>query len=59
MLKYTVLEHSFECLQISIKQMLFMILVHVIKKHFYLSVGGNHFDFEGQIKVIFIEKHET
>ena len=25
------------------------------KKHFYLSVGDNHFEFEGQIKVILVE----
>ena len=28
-------------------------------KRFYLCVGGNHFEFRGQIKVILIEKHET
>ena len=40
--------------------MLFMILKFTcIKKHFYLSVGGNYFEFGGKIKVILIEKHET
>ena len=36
-----------------------MIIVHVHEKHFYLSVGGNRFEFEGQLKVILIEKHQT
>ena len=35
------------------------IKVHVHKKHFYLSVGGHYFEFEGKIQVILIEKHET
>ena len=29
------------------------------KNRFYLCVDGDHFEFEGQIKVILIEKHET
>ena len=29
------------------------------KKSFYVCFGGNHFELEGQTKVILIEKHET
>ena len=34
---------------------------HIIDQmqHFYLSVGGNHFEFEGQRQVILSEKHMT
>ena len=37
----------------------YAIIVHVHKNSFYVCVGGNHFEFEGQTKVIFIGKHET
>ena len=30
------------------------IIVHMHKNRFYLCVGGKHFEFEGQIKVILI-----
>ena len=28
-------------------------------KQFYVCVGGNHFELEGQTKVMLIEKYET
>ena len=35
------------------------IIVHMHENSFYVCVGGNHFEFEGQTKVISIEKHES
>ena len=35
------------------------IIVHMHENSFYVCVGGNHFELEGQTKVISLEKYET
>ena len=35
------------------------IIVHMHKNSFYVWVGGDHFELEGQTKFILIKKHET
>ena len=66
MLEYTVLRQSFECLLafslvlpslffgFPINKLVFYIIVQMHKERFYLCVGGNHSEFVGQIKVIYI-----
>ena len=56
MLEYTVIKHSFECLYyvvhflvFPLKNVVYDIIVHVHKNSFYLCLGGNHFELEGQI----------
>ena len=36
----------------------FILLFRCIKKRFYLCVGDNHSEYEGQVKIIFILKHD-
>ena len=35
------------------------IIVHMHKNSFYVCVGGNHFELEGQTKVILIKKQKS